>query len=375
MKMRRKIKILISGGGTGGHVFPAIAIADALRKRDEAINILFVGADHKMEMDRVPAAGYSIIGLPVTGFQRRLTCRNLSFFFRLILSMVKARKILKSFIPDVVVGVGGYASGPVVRAAASKGIPVLIQEQNSYAGVTNRLLARTAERICVAYEGMERYFPSDKIVVTGNPVREDLTDISGKREEACDFFGIKGSGKVMLVIGGSLGAGSINRAVSENIHKIVKSGIELIWQTGGNGFSAAKKLQDENILEGVHIYDFITRMDLAYSVADLVICRAGAITVSELCLTGKPAILVPSPNVAEDHQTKNALKLVEKNAALLVRDSEPGEILISAAIDLAGNRSLLQELKKNISGMAQPGSAGIIADEVLKLVKIEACEY
>ena len=373
--MRRKIKILISGGGTGGHVFPAIAIADALRKRDEAINILFVGADHKMEMDRVPAAGYSIIGLPVTGFQRRLTCRNLSFFFRLILSMVKARKILKSFIPDVVVGVGGYASGPVVRAAASKGIPVLIQEQNSYAGVTNRLLARTAERICVAYEGMERYFPSDKIVVTGNPVREDLTDISGKREEACDFFGIKGSGKVMLVIGGSLGAGSINRAVSENIHKIVKSGIELIWQTGGNGFSAAKKLQDENILEGVHIYDFITRMDLAYSVADLVICRAGAITVSELCLTGKPAILVPSPNVAEDHQTKNALKLVEKNAALLVRDSEPGEILISAAIDLAGNRSLLQELKKNISGMAQPGSAGIIADEVLKLVKIEACEY
>lgn len=367
--MKQKVKILISGGGTGGHVFPAIAIADALRQMDENINILFVGANHKLEMERVPVAGYSIEGLPVTGFQRRLSYKNILFFFYLFSSMIRAGKILTRFKPDVVVGVGGYASGPVVRAAASKGIPVLIQKQNSYAGITNRLLAKKAERICVAYEGMDKYFPAQKILLTGNPVRADLLNISNKRKEAEAFFGINGGKTVMLVLGGSLGAGSINKCISENIRKICRRGIELIWQTGKNGFGLAKDLINETGSEEVHVHEFISRMDLAYAAADLVISRAGAITVSELCLAGKPSILVPSPNVAEDHQTKNAMALVEKNAALMVKDSELAEKLIPAAIDLKDNIRKMEELKNNISKMALPGSAGQIAREVLKLVK------
>jgi UDP-N-acetylglucosamine--N-acetylmuramyl-(pentapeptide) pyrophosphoryl-undecaprenol N-acetylglucosamine transferase len=367
--MIMRINIIISGGGTGGHVFPAIAIADALRERDKNINILFVGAKHKMEMDRVPAAGYSIIGLPVTGFQRRMSYKNLLFFFNLFASMLKAGKIVDNFKPDVVVGVGGYASGPVVRAAASRGVPVLIQEQNSYAGVTNRLLAKKAARICVAYEGMDKYFPAGKIVLTGNPVRRDLFDPSSSREEALTWSGIKGDRKIILVLGGSLGAGSINRAISENIEKIRQSGIELVWQTGSYGIRAAQELIAKTGYDRVHVHQFISRMDLAYALADLVISRAGAGTISELCLTGKPAILVPSPNVAEDHQTKNAKALVERGAAVLVADDLAATRLVPAALELIVDSNRLSQLKENIAEMALPDSASQIADEIFKLIK------
>ncbi len=365
----RRNNIIISGGGTGGHVFPAIAIADALRERDKNINILFVGAKHKMEMDRVPDAGYSIVGLPVTGFQRRMSYKNLLFFFNLFVSVLQARKIVKRFKPDAVVGVGGYASGPVVRAAATKGVPVLIQEQNSYAGVTNRLLAKKAARICVAYEGMDKYFPAEKIVLTGNPVRRDLFDLSSNREEALSVFGIKGERKVLLVLGGSLGAGSINNAISENIEMIRQSGIELIWQTGSYGIRAAQELIARTGFDRVHVYQFISRMDLAYALADLVISRAGAGTISELCLTGKPAILVPSPNVAEDHQTKNARALVERAAAVLVEDDLAESRLVPAALELIDDNSRLAQFKENIAKMALPDSASRIADEIFKLIK------
>ena len=367
--MIMRSNIIISGGGTGGHVFPAIAIADALRERDKNINILFVGAKHKMEMERVPAAGYSIVGLPVTGFQRRLSHKNMLFFFNLFASMLKARKILDNFKPDAVVGVGGYASGPVVRAAASRGIPVLIQEQNSYAGVTNRLLAKKAARICVAYEGMDKYFPADKIVLTGNPVRRDLFDMSASREEALSWFGIKSNSKVILVLGGSLGAGSINRSVSENIEKFRESGIELIWQTGSYGIRSAQELLAKTGSDRIHVHQFISRMDLAYAIADLVISRAGAGTISELCLTGKPAILVPSPNVAEDHQTKNAMALVERDAAVLVEDAVSSTGLVPAALELIDDSNRLAGLKENIAAMALPDSASHIADEIFKLIK------
>jgi UDP-N-acetylglucosamine--N-acetylmuramyl-(pentapeptide) pyrophosphoryl-undecaprenol N-acetylglucosamine transferase len=362
-------KILISGGGTGGHVFPAISIANALKDMVQDIDILFVGANHKMEMQRVPAAGYKIVGLPVTGFQRRVTFKNVTFFYNLLVSMIRAKKIVKSFNPDVVVGVGGYASGPVVRAAASSGIPVLLQEQNSYAGVTNRLLSKKAARICVAYEGMERYFPHEKILITGNPVRQDLIDLSGKKNEAISWFGVKGNSRVILVLGGSLGARSINESILKNIDKIKESGLELIWQTGINGYNAAREELEKKECSCVHIYDFITRMDLAYALADLVISRAGAGTISELCLTGKPSILVPSPNVAEDHQTRNAMALVKREAAVLVRDQDSATDLVPMAVKIAGNDSRLKELKDNISAMAYPGSAGKIAEEVLKLIK------
>jgi UDP-N-acetylglucosamine--N-acetylmuramyl-(pentapeptide) pyrophosphoryl-undecaprenol N-acetylglucosamine transferase len=297
-----------------------------------------------------------------------LSFRNVLFFYNLLISMIRAGRLVDSFKPDVVVGVGGYASGPVVRAAASRGIPVLIQEQNSFAGVTNRLLARKAARICVAYEGMDKYFPQGKIVLTGNPVRQDLLDISGKREEALSFFGIREKRKVILVLGGSLGAGSINKAVSVNIDGIRESGIDLIWQTGPGGYNAAGKLLGDAGYEGIHLYDFITRMDLAYAMADLVISRAGAGTISELCLTAKPAILVPSPNVAEDHQTRNAMALVKRNAAVLVNDLDALNRLIPMALELVGDSRQLLELEKNISAMALPGAAGQIADEVLKLI-------
>jgi UDP-N-acetylglucosamine--N-acetylmuramyl-(pentapeptide) pyrophosphoryl-undecaprenol N-acetylglucosamine transferase len=367
--MNRKHKILISGGGTGGHVFPAISIANALKDMEHDIDILFVGADHKMEMQRVPAAGYRIVGLPVTGFQRRLSFKNITFFYNLLVSMIRARKIVDSFDPDVVVGVGGYASGPVVRAAASKGIPVLLQEQNSYAGVTNRILSKKAARICVAYEGMERYFPPGKILITGNPVRQDLHDISGKKNEALSWFGVKENRKVILVLGGSLGARSINESILKNIDLIIESGIEIIWQTGINGYIAAKERLEKTEASCVHIYDFITRMDLAYALADIVISRAGAGTISELCLTGKPSILVPSPYVAEDHQTKNAMALVSRNAAVLVKDEDSLSDLVPTAIEIAGNNVRLGELKDNISEMAYPDSAGQIAGEVFKLIK------
>lgn len=367
--MNSMTKIIISGGGTGGHVFPAIAIAKALREKDRSVHILFVGAEHRMEMQQVPAAGFTIIGLPVRGFQRKFSFKNILFPYYLLVSMVKARRIINSFGPHVVVGVGGYASGPVARAASAQGIPVLIQEQNSYAGITNRLLARKAEKICVAYEGMDAYFPAEKIVLAGNPVRLNLLDLAGKYEEAATFFGIRRKGKVILFIGGSLGAGSINNSISGNIGKIVESGIDIIWQTGKAGFEEAVNLSKKTGYAGMHIHQFISRMDLAYAAADLVVSRAGAGTISELSVTGKPAILVPSPNVAEDHQTKNAMALTRKDAAVLIRDADCYTQLIPAAISLAENTSRLAQLRKNISDLALPGAAERIADEIFSLVK------
>ncbi len=367
--MSHRTKVIISGGGTGGHVFPAIAIANALREKDNTVDILFVGAEHKMEMQRVPAAGYPIAGLPVRGFQRKLSYKSLLFFYYLLVSMIKAGRIIDRFRPHVVVGVGGYASGPVARAAASKGIPVLIQEQNSYAGVTNRLLAKKAQKICVAYQGMEAYFPAEKIILTGNPVRQDLLDISSKQDEAASWFGIRGKKKVILVLGGSLGAKSINKAISDNIDAIKEIGIELIWQTGVHGYGEAAALLSTGNNGSIHVYEFISRMDLAYAIADLVVSRAGAGTISELSITGKPAVLVPSPNVAEDHQTKNAMALVERNAAELLEDGECYTKLVPFAVSLVNNEKRLVELKKNISAMALPDAAETIAGEIFKLAK------
>jgi UDP-N-acetylglucosamine--N-acetylmuramyl-(pentapeptide) pyrophosphoryl-undecaprenol N-acetylglucosamine transferase len=363
--MSRRINIIITGGGTGGHVFPAIAIANALREKDKNINILFVGARHKMEMEQVPAAGYQIEGLPVRGFRRSPLVNNIPVLYYLALSMVMAYRIIGRFRPHVVVGVGGYASGPVARAALLKKIPVLIQEQNSFAGVTNRLLARKAERICVAYEGMERYFPAEKIMLTGNPVRKELTDLSGRREEALHHFGLKGNRKVILIIGGSIGAGSINRAVSISIGRLLESGNEFIWQTGRTGYREALGIAENSA--SIHVYEFISRMDLAYAAADLVISRAGAGTISELCIAGKPALLIPSPNVAEDHQTKNAKALAEKGAAIMIKDEDVETQLAELANDVAGDEIRLSQLRKNISALALHDSAGIIAEEVLKL--------
>ena len=365
------IKIIISGGGTGGHVFPAISIANELKRVGERIDILFVGASGRMEMERVPAAGYDIEGLPVRGFHRKNVYKNIMVLYYLVLSMIMARRIINRFRPDVVVGVGGYASGPVVRVASMTGIPVLIQEQNSYAGVTNRILARKAARICVAYEGMEKYFPAGKIVITGNPVRQDILNLSGKRNEALSRFGIDGDKKVILVLGGSLGAESLNRAISGSISKIREAGLALIWQTGTRGIDDAKETIKRDGSKEVQVYEFISRMDLAYAVADIVISRAGAGTISELAVTGKASILVPSPNVAEDHQTRNAMSLAGRNAALLVKDHECGTKLVPLAINLARDPERRAELEKNITGMAVSDSAARIAAEIMNLVKKE----
>lgn len=361
------MKIVISGGGTGGHIFPAISIANALRMRIPEAKILFVGALGRMEMEKVPQAGYQIIGLPVTGFQRRLTWKNISFFFNLVNSMLKARKIVRDYKPDVAVGVGGYASGPLVRAASKRGIPVLIQEQNSYAGVTNRLLASRASKICVAYEGMEKYFPAEKIVFTGNPVRQDLNNIAVKREEALAYFDLKEDKKVILALGGSLGAGSINQCISENLSEIRESRVQFIWQTGKSGFSKAKEALGFTPVPNLRLAEFITRMDLAYAAADLVISRAGAGTISELCLTGKPCILVPSPNVAENHQEKNAVALVNRNAAIMVKDVEVTEKLFPTAFQLVNDENKIAQLSENILKMAMKNSDQLIADEIIKL--------
>jgi UDP-N-acetylglucosamine--N-acetylmuramyl-(pentapeptide) pyrophosphoryl-undecaprenol N-acetylglucosamine transferase len=358
-------RFLISGGGTGGHIFPAIAIADELRERFPDAEILFAGADNRMEMERVPAAGYRIVGLPVRGFNRSNPLANIKVIARLLKSLHLAKKILRDFQPDVVVGVGGYAAGPVLRMAASMGIPTLIQEQNSYAGVTNKLLAKTAHTVCVAYEGMERFFPRDKIVITGNPVRKDLEQAVDNKAEALAFFGFSPAKKTILALGGSLGARTINRSVEAHWDRIIASGVQFIWQTGekygirGTGYTAPYP----------YISAFIARMDYAYAAADLVISRAGAGTVSELCLLRKPAILVPSPNVAEDHQTKNALALVARQAALLIPDGEAEQTLIPKALKVISDEEQLSSLSRRIAGLAQRRSAGRIADEIVKIIK------
>lgn len=321
-----------------------------------------------MEMTRVPEAGYNIVGLTIAGLQRRITLENLSFPFKVFSSIRAAKKIIKEFKPDVVVGVGGYASAPVLFAGTSLNIPSLIQEQNSYAGITNKLLSKRVNKICVAYDGMEKFFPAQKLIVTGNPVRQDIIDTQATREDALSFFGLSPEKKTILVIGGSLGARTINQATKINLSKLKEAGYQLIWQTGKNYAAQAQQAATAYEESGIKAYDFIKRMDLAYAAADVVVSRAGALSISELCLVGKPVILVPSPNVAEDHQTKNAMALVEKNAAVLVKDANAGEKLYHAAFDLMADKNRQQELAQNILKLGKPNAAATIVDELLKLI-------
>ena len=359
------MKVIISGGGTGGHVFPAIAIADAIKRQSPQADILFVGAEGKLEMEKVPKAGYPIKGLWISGFQRSLSLRNFIFPFKVIHSMWRARQIVRSFRPDVAVGVGGYASGPLLRAAAAAGIPTLIQEQNGYAGVTNKLLSQRAKRICVAYEGMERYFPAEKIVFTGNPVRNDIYQIS-KRDEGIAYFGLDPSKPVIAILGGSLGARTLNRAIAESAQRIAEKGVQILWQCG-RLYEAEYGQSEAAKLPNVQLRPFIDRMDLAYSVADVVIARAGALTISELCLVGKPSVLVPSPNVAEDHQTKNAQALVNKGAAVLIRDADAIEQMMTTAFSILDDAEKSAALRKNMLALGRPTAADDIAKEVIRL--------
>ena len=368
--MKENLRIIISGGGTGGHIFPAISIANAIKGIHPEAEILFVGAEGRMEMQRVPAAGYPIKGLPIAGFDRRNPFNNIPVLIKLFKSQRMAKQIIKEFQPHVAVGVGGYASGPTLKVAGNMGIPTLLQEQNSYAGVTNKLLAKQAHKICVAYEGMDRFFDKNKIILTGNPVRQGLLNHTISREDAIRSFHLDPQKKTVLILGGSLGARTINQCVIENIDKIKKSDVQFIWQTGkiyiNDAISAIANAGDVTML---HVTDFISNMAAAYSAADLVISRAGAGSISEFCLLEKPVILVPSPNVAEDHQTKNALALVNKNAALYVKDINAKEELIDKAIQAVNQPDLLNNLSINIAKLAFTDSANIIAKEVIKLAE------
>ena len=368
--MNKNLRIIISGGGTGGHIFPAVSIANAIKELRPDTEILFVGAEGRMEMHRVPAAGYPIKGLPVAGFDRKNLFKNIPVLIKLFKSQRLARKIVKDFQPHAAVGVGGYASGPTLKVAGSMGVPTLLQEQNSYAGVTNKLLAKQAKKICVAYEGMERFFDKDKIILTGNPVRQGLLNFSKTREEAITTFGLDPNKQTILILGGSLGARTINQCLMENLDKVKSSGIQFIWQTGKIYIEEAKAaVSKTGELPMLHVTDFISDMATAYCAADLVISRAGAGSISEFCLLQKPVILVPSPNVAEDHQTKNALALVNKNAALYVKDIEAKELLLDKAIEAVKQPDLLKNLSENITELAFTDSANIIAKEVIKLAE------
>ncbi|WP_045689109.1 undecaprenyldiphospho-muramoylpentapeptide beta-N-acetylglucosaminyltransferase [Hymenobacter sp. AT01-02] len=360
------MKVIISGGGTGGHIFPAVAIANELRRRQPDAEILFVGANGRMEMTRVPEAGYQIVGLDIAGLQRRLTPDNLLFPIKVMRAVRKAGKLIEGFRPDAIVGVGGYASAPVLLAGTSRGIPSLIQEQNSYAGLVNKLLARRVQRICVAYDGMEQFFPVDKLVLTGNPVRMEIAD--GQRAEALSFFGLDASRPVLLVIGGSLGARTLNQATAAALPRLRDAGVQLLWQTGKVYYPEAQQQAAPFAAYNLNALEFVGRMDLAYAAADVVVSRAGALSVSELCLTGKPSILVPSPNVAEDHQTKNALALVRQDAALLVKDAEAATTLYDEALRLLATPSQQQKLAANIRQLARPQATTTIVDELLRLV-------
>lgn len=373
------MKAIISGGGTGGHIFPAIAIANAIKKRYPDADILFVGAEGRMEMEKVPAAGYTIKGLPIAGLQRQLTLgnivKNLQLPFKMLKSRRKVRKILNEFKPDIVVGVGGFASEPTLKAAAAMDYPTLLQEQNSYAGLTNKILAKNARTICVAYDGMERFFPKNKIVFTGNPVRAEIEDSTITREEGRQHFGLRQNSKVILIVGGSLGARSINEMMIGNLKPsdsiFANNNIQVIWQTGiymhNQAVEAVKQTGED---ESVKVHKFISRMDMAYAAADIIISRAGAIAISELCLVGKPAILIPSPNVAEDHQTKNAMALADKGAAIMVRDNECKEIGIQTAVSLLSDEAKREEMSRNIKLMARRKAADSIVDEIEKILSI-----
>ena len=363
------MKIIISGGGTGGHIYPAIAIAKAIKQKNCNADILFVGAKGKMEMEKVPAEGFKIIGLWISGFQRKITIKNLLFPLKLILSYIKAWQIIRSFKPDVIIGVGGYASGPLLRAGLQMKIPCLIQEQNSYPGITNKILSKKVNKICVAYEGMERYFPKDKIVLTGNPVRKNIVENKISKEQAAEYFGFSTEKTTILALGGSLGALTINESIANSIGYFFEKDLQLIWQTGKYYYEDIKQ---RFIIksDGIKIFSFINEMEYAYSMADIIISRAGAIAISELAIVGKPLILVPSPNVAEDHQTKNANSLVEKNAAIMIKDSEARQIMQTTIDELIKDKEKQKEMKENLKKLSIEDAAEKIADEAISLIKI-----
>jgi UDP-N-acetylglucosamine--N-acetylmuramyl-(pentapeptide) pyrophosphoryl-undecaprenol N-acetylglucosamine transferase len=365
----RPYRLIISGGGTGGHIFPAVAIANEFRDRYPDSEILFVGAEGRMEMTRVPEAGYKIIGLWISGLQRKLTLQNLLFPVKLIVSYFRANSIVKTFNPDVVVGTGGYASGPVMIAATRKGIPTVIQEQNSFAGLTNKQVADKATKVCVAYEGMEKYFPKDKVVITGNPVRKDILSVAEKRILARDHFGFDHETKTLLIIGGSLGARTINESIIGGIEKLIDANVQMIWQTGRGYFDQYKEVLAKYDLRKIRVQDFLKEMDLAYAAADVVVSRSGALSVSELCIAKKACILVPSPNVAEDHQTKNAMALVDKQAAVIVRDKDARNQLVQEALHLLFDDNKASGLTANIAKLARPHATRDIVNEIEKIIK------
>lgn len=367
--MNEDLRIIISGGGTGGHIFPAISIANAIKAKHPNAKILFVGAEGRMEMQRVPAAGYEIKGLPIKGFDRAHKLKNFKVLFKLWKSLRMARQIIKDFKPQVAVGVGGYASGATLYECAKMGIPCLIQEQNSYAGVTNKLLSKRVAKICVAYEGMERFFPANKIIMTGNPVRQNVLKTNLSIEEARKSFGLDPNKKTILLVGGSLGARTINRSVIEHLNLIHDSEVQFIWQTGKYYYQKISDSMKGKELPNLKVMDFISDMGAAYKAADLIISRAGASSISEFQIIGKPVILIPSPNVAEDHQTKNAMALVNKQAAIYVKDAEAPDTLLPLALKVIADDSKLKSLSENVKKMGLKNSADIIADEVLKLIK------
>ena len=358
-------KFILSGGGTGGHIYPAVAIADELKSRYPDAEFLFVGASDRMEMDKVPQAGYKIEGLWISGIQRKLTLKNLAFPFKLISSLLKSRKIIKKFKPDAVIGTGGFASGPLLQVASSKGIPSLIQEQNSFPGITNKLLSKKVNTICVAYDGLEKFFPKDKIKLTGNPIRKDLLEVKNKQVEGKNAFNLKEDRQTLLVLGGSLGARRINQLIESNLEFFEAKGIQVIWQCGKLYYDQYKK---HNELQNVQVHAFLNQMDLAYAASDIIISRAGAISVSELCIVGKPVVFIPSPNVAEDHQTKNAKSVADKNAAILIKEKDLDTDFQNEFSELISNQDKQNELSKNIKALALVNATKDIVDEVEKLL-------
>lgn len=372
MKASQPYRLIISGGGTGGHIFPALAIANEFKDRYPNADILFVGAEGKMEMTRVPEAGYKIIGLWISGLQRKLTLSNLLFPFKLISSYIKAGSIVKNFKPHAVIGTGGYASGPIMLASTKNNVPSLLQEQNSYAGLTNKQLANKVQRICVAYSGMEKFFPKEKLMFTGNPVRKDIISLDTKREKALNHFAFNSNERTLLILGGSLGARTINESVLAGIDKLIDAQVQVIWQTGKIYYESIKAQVQDKDLRRIRIHDFLKQMDLAYAASDVVISRAGALAISELCLAKRPCILVPSPNVAEDHQTKNAMSLVNEEAAIMIKDADANKFLVSESLKLLFDEHQCDKLKENISRLAKPNATEEIVDEIEKLIGIKS---
>ncbi|UII29235.1 undecaprenyldiphospho-muramoylpentapeptide beta-N-acetylglucosaminyltransferase [Fulvivirga maritima] len=368
MSNNKTYRFIISGGGTGGHIYPAIAVANEIKHRYADAEILFVGAEGKMEMTKVPEAGYEIKGLWISGLQRRLTVDNLLFPVKLISSYMKAKKLVKQFKPDAVIGFGGYASGPTMLAATAKGIPAMVQEQNSHAGITNKRLGNKAKKVCVAYDNMDKYFPKGKIVFTGNPVRGDILKVNERRDAALKHFNFSSTKKTILVLGGSLGARTINNSIIDQLQKVVDADVQLIWQTGKFYYTEMKAKAEGFDLSNIRVMEFIKEMDLAYAAANLILSRAGALSISELCLVGKPVVLIPSPNVAEDHQTKNAMALVQKEAAIMIKDSEAKENLIPEALKLLNDNERQIALGANIKKMGRPNAANDIVNELISIL-------